>query len=68
MNTVTISPKYQVVIPRQIRESLNLQSGQKVQVIEFDGRVELIPLLSMQSLRGTLKIDDTTIEREEDRL
>ncbi|MBK9249574.1 MAG: AbrB/MazE/SpoVT family DNA-binding domain-containing protein [Ignavibacteria bacterium] len=68
MNTVTISPKFQVVIPRQIRVSLNLQSGQKVQVIEFDGRVELIPLRSMQSLRGSLTIDDTSIEREEDRL
>ncbi len=68
MNTVTISPKFQVVIPRQIRESLKLRSGQKVQVIEYDGRVELVPLLTMKSLRGSIRIADTTIAREDDRL
>ncbi len=68
MNTVTISPKFQIVIPRQIRESLNLKSGQRVQVIEYDGRVELVPLIAMKSLRGSLRISDTTIAREDDRL
>jgi len=68
MDTVTISPKYQVVIPKRIRESLRLKPGQKVQAIEYDGRIELIPVRPARELRGFLKGIDTTIEREDDRL
>ena len=68
MTTVTVSPKFQVVIPKQIRESLKLEPGQKVQAIEYDHRVELIPLRPITELRGFLKGIDTTVKREDDRV
>ncbi len=68
MTLVTISPKFQVVIPKQIRESLKLEPGQKVQAIEHDNRVELIPLRPITEMRGFLKGIDTTLEREGDRV
>lgn len=68
MTTVTISPKFQVVIPKQIREALRLQPGQKVQMIQYEGQIVVIPVRSPQSARGFLKGIDTTIEREADRV
>lgn len=67
MNTVTISPKYQVVIPRQIREKLDLRPGQKVQVVAHDGRIEMILLVPITDLRGFVQGIDTQIDREDDR-
>lgn len=68
METVTVSPKFQVVIPRTIRDSLGLRPGQKVQVIRYGDRIELIPLRPIQETRGFLKDIDTTVEREQDRI
>ena len=68
MHTVTVSPKYQVVIPQAIRESLKLAPGEKLRVLEFDGRVELIPIRSLKSMRGFLRGMDTGVLREEDRV
>jgi AbrB family looped-hinge helix DNA binding protein len=68
MTTVTISPKYQVVIPKEIRESLRLEPGQKVQAIEYENRIELIPVRPIQEMRGFLRGIDTTVERDEDRV
>ena len=68
MSTVTVSPKYQVVIPRSIRDSLGIQPGQKVQVIQYGGRIELIPLRPIQETRGFLRGIDTTVERKTDRV
>lgn len=68
MFTVTVSPKFQVVIPKAIRKSLDLQPGQKVQAILYEDRIELIPVKPMPSMRGFLKGIDTSIEREVDRL
>ncbi len=68
METVTVSPKFQVVIPRAIRESLNLYPGQKVQVIRYQDRIELIPLRPAKKMRGFLKGIDTSIKREPDRI
>jgi len=68
MQSVTVSPKYQVVIPKNIRESLKLKPGQKVQVIEYAGRIELIPERDIKELRGFLKGINTEFVREEDRL
>ena len=68
MQTVTVSPKFQVVIPLAIRKSLGLQPGQKVQAILYENRIELIPVKPMASMRGFLKGIDTSIEREADRL
>lgn len=68
MDTVTVSPKFQVVIPRAIREKLGIEVGQKVQAIALGDRVELIPIRSLKSMRGFLKGIDTRIDRDADRL
>ncbi|MGB5991491.1 MAG: AbrB/MazE/SpoVT family DNA-binding domain-containing protein [Desulfobacterales bacterium] len=68
MQIVTVSPKYQVVIPKAVRESLRLRPGQKMQVIEYDGRIEFIPERDINELRGFLKGINTEFEREEDRV
>jgi len=68
METVTISPKFQVVIPRQIREQLKLVPGQKVQAVLYENRIELIPLRPIKQMRGFLKGLDTRIAREKDRV
>lgn len=64
---VTVSPKFQVVIPRAIRESLGIRPGQKVQVVLHKQRVELIPLHPIQEMRGFLPGIDTDVKREPDR-
>ncbi len=68
MNTVTVSPKFQVVIPKEIRRKLNLKPGQKLQIMESGDRIEFIPLKSIKEARGFLKGINTTIKREVDRL
>ncbi len=68
MQTVTVSPKYQVVIPRAIRQALHLRPGQKMQVVEYEGRIEFIPERDITELRGFLKGINTEFKREEDRL
>jgi AbrB family looped-hinge helix DNA binding protein len=67
MTVVTVSPKFQVVIPRHIRESLGLAPGQKVQAFEFEGRVEFVPVRSAKSLRGFVRGLNTTVARDRDR-
>ncbi len=68
MDTVTLSPKFQVVIPRAIREALHLTAGEKLRVLRYADRVELIPVRPIQQMRGFLRGMDTTIAREDDRL
>lgn len=68
METVTISPKYQVVIPKAIRVRLKLRAGQKVQAIAYQDRIELVPVRPARQLRGFLKGIDTTVPRERDRV
>jgi AbrB family looped-hinge helix DNA binding protein len=68
MNAVKLSPKYQVVIPRDVRESLNLIPGQMMQVIAYSNRAELMPSKDIREMRGFLKGIDTTVSGEEDRL
>jgi AbrB family looped-hinge helix DNA binding protein len=68
MDAVKISPKYQVVIPRSIRESMHLKPGQKVQVVEYGNRIELVPVSAISKMRGFVKGIDTTIDREDDRV
>jgi AbrB family looped-hinge helix DNA binding protein len=67
METVTISPKFQVVIPKAIRDRLRLRPGQKIQAIAYDNRIELIPVRRARELRGFVKGIDTTVERDRDR-
>jgi AbrB family looped-hinge helix DNA binding protein len=68
MKSVTISPKYQVVIPREVRQSMEIKPGSKVQVLLYENRIELIPMKNMRRMRGFLKGIDTTVERERDRV
>jgi len=68
MNTVTLSPKFQVVIPKAIRETLSLKPGQKIQAIVYQNRIELIPVKSAKKMRGFIKGIDSEIERERDRV
>jgi AbrB family looped-hinge helix DNA binding protein len=68
MNAVKLSPKYQVVIPRDVRESLHLIPGQMMQVIAYGNRIELMPSKDIREMRGFLRGIDTTVSREEDRL
>jgi len=68
MNTVVVSTKYQVVIPREIRASLDIKPGTRFQVLRYDNRIELIPVKPMRKMRGFLRGMDTEIEREKDRV
>jgi len=68
MTIVTISPKYQVLIPKEIRQKLKLKPGQKLQIIELDDRIEFIPLKNIKEARGFLRGINTEIEREGDRI
>jgi AbrB family looped-hinge helix DNA binding protein len=68
MKSVTISPKYQVVIPREVRQSMEIKPGSKVQILLYENRIELIPMKNMRRMRGFLKGMDTTVERERDRV
>lgn len=67
MPSVKVSPKYQVVIPKEIRESLKIAPGQKMQVVGYESRIELIPVRRLKRMRGFLKGMDTTVRREADR-
>ena len=66
--TVTISPKFQVVIPKEIRCKLKLKSGQKVEMLYYDKRIELIPIEPIRNLRGIVAGMNTDVERDEDRV
>jgi len=68
MQSVTVSPKYQVVIPKTVREALKLHPGQKMQIVEYAGRIELIPVRDIKELRGFLKGINTEFKREKDRV
>ena len=67
METVKLSPKYQIVIPKKIRESMGLQPGQRLQVMEYDGRIQIIPVRPIKQMRGAFKGMNTDVEREPDR-
>lgn len=68
MEQVTLSSKYQVVIPKVIRKSMKLNAGQKLEVVEYDGRIELIPARDISELRGFVRGINTDFDREDDRL
>ncbi len=68
METVTISQKFQVVIPLSIREALGIRSGEKAHVIPYRNRIEIIPVRNVRKLRGSLKGIDTSFDRAGDRV
>lgn len=65
-NTITVSPKFQVVIPQQVREILGVKPGQKMRAIVYGDKVVLIPIRPIQEARGSLKGIDTDVQREEE--
>ena len=68
MNTVTVSPKFQVVIPKAVRELMGISSGQKVQMLTYQNRIELIPVKPMKQMQGFLPGINTDVVRDEDRI
>jgi len=68
MNTVTVSSKFQVVIPKEIRENIGLKAGTTMEIITYGSRIELVPIQPMTKLKGMFRGINTSIDREEDRL
>jgi AbrB family looped-hinge helix DNA binding protein len=68
MNKVTFSNKYQVVIPKDVREKIGLKADASFEVIAYSNRIELVPLKPIKHLKGILKGIDTNIIRDEDRV
>jgi AbrB family looped-hinge helix DNA binding protein len=68
MEAVKISPRFQVVIPKKLREALKLSPGQKVQMVVYGDRIEMIPLRKLSAMKGFLKGIETVVEREPDRV
>ncbi|MCR1795662.1 AbrB/MazE/SpoVT family DNA-binding domain-containing protein [Leptospira sp. WS58.C1] len=68
MSKVIISPKFQVVIPKEIREKTGIKVGSHLEVISYGNRIELIPIEPIKKLKGFLSGMDTKIERDKDRL
>ena len=68
MQTVKISPKYQVVIPKDIRNAMDLKPGQQIQIVHYQDRIEMIPYKNISDMRGFLKGINTAINRESDRI
>ena len=68
MSTITVSSKYQIVIPAKIREALGIKPGEKLHAIEYRGRIELVPIRRAKAVRGSLKGINTDIPRDADRV
>ena len=68
MATVKVSPKFQVVIPKSIRDKMEIKVGQRFQLIQYEGRIEFIPLKNVKDMKGFLKGIDTKVQRERDRI
>ena len=68
MDTVTVSPKYQVVIPKQLRESMRIRPGQKLRMIGYEDHIEMVPVRKMKEMRGFLEGIDTSVPRHGDRV
>ncbi len=67
MEQVKVSPKFQVVIPKSVREPLGIRPGQRLQVLAYGDRIELVPVREIAEMRGFLAGIDPRFEREPDR-
>jgi len=68
VKAVVVSPKYQIVIPKEVRESMGIVSGQRIQMLTYRNRIELIPIKPMKEMKGFLKDLDTEVKRDKDRI
>lgn len=68
MTVVKVSPKFQIVIPEEVRTNMQIKPGEKIQVIQYEDRIELIPVRSIKQMRGILRGIDTTIVRDNGRI
>ncbi len=68
MKSVTVSPKFQVVIPKVVRDSVGIVSGQKIQMLTYRNRIELIPIKPMNKMKGFVQGIDTEVKRDKDRI
>ena len=68
MKAVTVSSKFQIVIPREVRAAMDIQPGTRVQVLQYENRIELIPLREPKALRGFIQGIDMAVQRDEDRV
>ena len=68
MSTITVSSKFQIVIPLRIRQSLGISPGEKLHAIEYRGRIELVPVGRTKAARGSLRGIDTNVPRDADRV
>jgi AbrB family looped-hinge helix DNA binding protein len=68
MSKVKVSPKYQVVIPKDVRETMGIRAGEMFRVFQYGDRIEFIPVRKLKTLRGFLKGMDTRRKRERDRI
>lgn len=65
---MTVSSKFQIVIPKSIREEFGVAAGQKIQLLAYDGRIILMPERSPRELRGFVEGIDTSVPRDADRV
>ncbi len=69
MATTTVSSKYQIVIPKQVRISANIKPGTKLQIVELNGIIQMIPVRPVQEMQGYFKGREIEYAREKkDRL
>ncbi|MBI4666950.1 MAG: AbrB/MazE/SpoVT family DNA-binding domain-containing protein [Nitrospinae bacterium] len=68
MAVVTVSPKYQVVIPQEVRESMGITPGEKIRIFQYENRLEFIPVRDLKKMRGFLKGIGASVTRDEDRV
>jgi len=68
MKAVTVSPKFQIVIPKAVRDSVGIVSGQKIQMLTYRNRIELIPIKPMNKMRGFVQGIDAEVKRDKDRI
>lgn len=64
MTTVTVSPKYQVVIPAEVREQFKIKAGEKLRIVSCEGRIQLVPVNDIKTMRGFMKGISTDVKRE----